>query len=68
MPQALQDGSLKLLSSFMTQQQLSTLERQLPAYAGNCQDLVTFLTGISSSGYEFQEQHYGSLALIQKVY
>ena len=67
MHQALQEDSLKLLNSFMTQQQLVSLEKLLPSYKGDCQAVLTFLTGISSSGYKYHEQHYASLGLLQEV-
>lgn len=65
--QALQEGALKLLGGYMTQQQLSWLEGHLAEHQGDCQPLITFLTGISSTGYEYPEQDYGSLALVQQV-
>ena len=65
--QALQESTLKVLSNFMTQQQLAALENLLPLYRSDCQAILTFLIGISSSGYEYQERYYASLALLQEV-
>lgn len=58
---------MKPLAGLLTQQQLAWIEKHLEGHAAECQELATFLCGISRAGFEYPEEHYGCLAVLQPV-